>query len=403
MLKFLVIALIALLVIIMLFVALIFFLRRQYGRSTKITSENGIQENAFVKLGRLQQFISIRGQNTSNPVILILHGGPGSPISLVGYHWQTGLESYYTLVNWEQRGCGRTYFENLAKKTKSKTVTKTTTESTSKTILETASKSAPNSSSASVLPNPPPDYDPAKDLSLDLLLGDLDELVDYLRERFGQEKIIIMGHSWGTVLGSMYVQRHPEKAASYIGVGQAVDMPAADLLAKNTAVLRAEAKGDLRYIDKVTAQYDIVASAKASDMDNFMKMRSLTSKYLVCSGAMPDWKMIWTGIISPDMSFRDLRWQLIPMTNIKKYFELQAPLMPILFDFNIYETGSKYEIPVYLISGDGDWITPYPLVRKFAKTLTAPKKEMILLENTGHNPFLDNPKAFCKAVRKVLK
>jgi pimeloyl-ACP methyl ester carboxylesterase len=124
MLKFLVIALIALLVIILLFVALIFFLRRQYGRSTKITSENGIQENTFIKLGGMKQFVSIRGKNTANPVILILHGGPGSPISLVGYHWQTGLELDYTLVNWEQRGCGRTYFENLGKKSKSKTSSK---------------------------------------------------------------------------------------------------------------------------------------------------------------------------------------------------------------------------------------------------------------------------------------
>ena len=119
---------------------------------------------------------------------------------------------------------------------------------------------------------------------------------------------------------------------------------------------------------------------------------------------MPAWQMIWTGITAPDISMRDLRWQLLSMLRVKKFFELQAPLLPFLFEFNIYNaSGTKYDVPVFFLSGDGDWITPYPLVRKYAKVVTAPKKDMILIENTGHSPFLDNPAAFCKAVRKVLK
>ena len=357
--------LIGMLLLILLVIAVTMFVKRQNTKLTRITSEEGIQEAIYIKLGGISQYINIRGENTGNPVILVLHGGPGGAMSFVGYHWQTGLESDYTLVNWDQRGCGRTYYENLP------------------------SRSLPLQ---------------APDLSKDLLLTDLDELVDYLKERFDQEKIIIMGHSWGTILGSQYVLAHPDKAAAYIAVGQAVDMPAGEALAKDTAILRAEVKGNQNYIDKLTALYDIVAPAKGSDMKNFVKMRGMTSKYLLCKESMPAWLMIWTGITAPEISMRDLRWQLLSMMNAKKFFELQAPLLPFLFEFNIYNaSGTKYDVPVFFLSGDGDWITPYPIVRKYAKVVTAPKKDMILIENTGHSPFLDNPQAFCKAVRKALK
>ena len=380
--------LVSLLLLILLAAAVTIIMKFQNTRMTKITSKTGIQEGAYVSIGGIRQFVTIRGENTANPVILVLHGGPGGAMSFIGYHWQTGLESDYTLVNWDQRGCGRTYYENLT----SKSVTR---------AAPVSADAAPESAAAS---NPDAAANPAPLLSKELLLSDLDELVDYLRERFGQEKIIIMGHSWGTILGSQYVLAHPEKSAAYIGVGQAVDMPAAEILAKDTAILRAEAKGDLRYIDKLNALYDITAPAKGTDMKNFIKMRGMTSKYLICKGSMPSWLMIWTGLTSPEMSMRDFRWQMLSMLNVKKYFMLQAPLLQELFDFNIYtESGTRYEVPAFFLSGDGDWITPYPLVRKYAKAVTAPKMDMILIENTGHSPFIDNPPLFCKAVRKVLK
>lgn len=387
--------LISLLLLIILFLAVTFFIRYQNKIKSKIKTEKGIQESTFIKLGGINQFINIRGENTGNPVILVLHGGPGSPISFLGYHWQTGLESDYTLVNWDQRGCGRTFYENPVPKAKSSAESESAAKSTNESAVKT--ESAPQTAAPVQVP------EPAKELSADLLLADIDELVDYLKERFGQEKIIIMGHSWGTVLGSKYVMAHPEKAAAYIGVGQAVDMPAGEALAKDTAVLRAEADGKQKYIEKLNELYNHVAVAKETDMKSFSKMRGMTSKYLVSSGAMHGLQMIMTGLTSPDMSMRDLRWQLLAMLNTKQLFALEAPLLPAIFNFNIYEAGTKYEIPAYFISGDGDWITPYPLVRKYAKTVTAPKKDMILIENTGHSPFIDNPKAFCKAVRKVLK
>jgi len=373
MIEFLEIVLLIILLLAAAAVVVIFIMRRRNAKRTRITSEHGIQESTCIKFGGINQYIHIRGENTGNPVILFLHGGPGGAMSFVGYHWQTALEPDYTIVNWDQRGCGRTFYGNPAPKNERKS---------------SSGNPAPVSS---------------RELSAELLLRDIDELVEYLKERFGQEKIILMGHSWGTILGSMYSQSHPEKLAAYIGVGQAVNMESGEALAKETAILRAESRKNLKYIDKLSALYDIFFSARGADMKNFIKMRSLTSRYLLCKGGMRGWKMAWTGLTSPDISFRDLRWQILSITRKQKFFALQAPLLPYLFDFNLYAFGTGYEIPVSFISGDGDWITPYPLVRKYAKSVKAPKKDMILLENTGHTPFLDNPKEFCTAVRKVLK
>lgn len=363
--------LVILLALIVLFAAAILVTRHLNGNRTRITSAGGISESTYVKLGGISQFINIRGQNANNPVILFLHGGPGGAVSFIGYYWQGLLEKDYTIVHWDQRGCGRTYYENFVR----------------------AKKAGSVSADGSPAPS---------ELSKGLLLSDLDELVDYLRDRMGQDKITIMGHSWGTVLGSEYVRMHSSKTAAYIGVGQAVDMPGGETLVRETTILRAEYKGKKKDIKRLNALYDIF-STEETNMKNFMKIRSLTSRYLTCQGAMPGWKMIWTGITSPDMTSRDFRWQMLAMINRKKYFDLQAPLRSDLFTFNLYAFDMEYELPMFFISGDGDWITPYPLVRKYAKSVKAPRKEMVLIENTGHNPYLDNPEAFCKAVRKVLK
>ncbi|MBP3041258.1 alpha/beta hydrolase [Bacillaceae bacterium Marseille-Q3522] len=292
------------------------------------------------------------------PIILFLHGGPGSPVSSAAYYYQTKLESDYTIVNWDQRGSGRTYYEN-------------------------------------------PNLHIETELSAEILLRDIDDLIGYLTERFGQNKVIIIGTSWGTILGSHYTLEHPEKVSAYIGVGQTVDTMAGEALAKETAMKRATANGDKAYIENLSALFNKFSSSKESDMISFVKMRGLISQYLSYDGEMSGLQIFWTGIISPDLSLRDISWQALNM-NLKKHFQLQTPLLPYLFDFNLYESDTKYEVPVYFISEDNDWITPYPLVEEYYQTVEAPDKEMILIENTGHATFLDDPAAFAEAVRRVL-
>lgn len=164
---------------------------------TRITAAQGVQENAYITLGSIEQYVQIRGEDRRNPVILWLHGGPGFPLTYMTGHYQTELEHDYTIAVWEQRGCGRTLYHN-------------------------------------------PD---ASNPTVDQLLSDLDELVDYLRKRFDRRTIILVGQSWGTVLATDYIHRHPRKIAAYIGVGQITDFLSGKILAAQQAEDRAHVKG----------------------------------------------------------------------------------------------------------------------------------------------------------------
>jgi pimeloyl-ACP methyl ester carboxylesterase len=353
---------IALAGIILLFLAVLLTTRTIKAAKYKIRTEKGIQESTYVELGGIKQYIQIRGEDINNPVIIFLHGGPGSPMAYVSYHYQTELESEYTIVNWDQRGSGRTYYAN-------------------------------------------PDMNMEEELSTDILLSDLNDLVDYLRERFGQDKAIIMGHSWGTVLGSMYAKEHPEKVSAYIGIGHAVDVKGGKIMAAYRAIEHAKAEGNEKDAAKLSAGLEKFAEAEnfsGLDVMNFAEMAALSLKNLPYEGKMSAIKQMWLGLSSPYVSLNDLRW-FIMLMDIKKTFKLEAPVMEeLLYNFDVNKQSKEFKVPVYFISGDNDWTTPTPMVKEYYKSIEAPDKDMIIIKNAGHSPFIENPDDFCKAVKTLL-
>ena len=148
--------------------------------------KNGIDEAQYIMLGGQEQYILMRGENVNNPVIIYLHGGPSSPDGYVTYGFSDYLVDDYTVISWDQRGCGRTYIHNR---------------------------------------NVDVNNDTA---SFEQALVDLDQLVDYARTRFHQDKVIILGHSYGTILGSVYSHKYPEKVDTYIGAAQVIQAPNSD-------------------------------------------------------------------------------------------------------------------------------------------------------------------------------
>ena len=132
---------------------------------------HGVDEQSYITLGGQKQYVLMTGKDVTNPAIIYLHGGPAAPDTMVMYTFADLLMDDYTLVGWDQRGAGRTYYRNRSADPESSTAT------------------------------------------FERALQDVDELVDYARERFAQEKVIIMGHSYGTILGSQYVLTHPEKVS----------------------------------------------------------------------------------------------------------------------------------------------------------------------------------------------
>src|SRR5215471_7157154 len=139
-----------------------------------------IAESGYVRLGGLEQWVMIRGENVANPVLVVLHGGPGfSDTAFVRYHTPE-LEKSFTVVYWDQRGTGRSYRSTI----------------------------------------------PRSSMTVAQFIADLDELVDFVRARLVKDKVALLGHSWGSALGVLYVARFAEKVSVYVGVAQVGDWAA---------------------------------------------------------------------------------------------------------------------------------------------------------------------------------
>ena len=348
-----------LLSIVVILAATFFIARGVNAATSKIDLENGVQRTEFITLGGIEQYIQIRGEDRENPVIVFLHGGPGSTVGYMSCHWQGRLETDYTVVHWDQRGCANTYYRNKN----------------------------------------------AERPTLELLLSDLDELVDYVRTEFDEEKVVIIGHSWGSVLGSLYVGEHPEKVSHYVSIGQVVDTMRGEELAMLEAVRLATEAGHLDTAVEIRESFDRVMAMPELDIAEFFQLRSLTTAELPSGNALSQSELTLMCLFSPDTTLADFRWFNLASADFDTYFYSNAQLAAVLFldgGISIYEHITEFEVPVTFISGDCDWITPYTEVERYYNDITAPQKEYILLENLGHSPYLDNPELFTQALLYAL-
>lgn len=314
--------------------------------------DKGVNEGVYVTLGGQEQYLLIQGEDTTNPVIIWLHGGPSSPDTFVNYIFQKHLVEDYTIINWDQRGCGRTYFHNADEDASNETV------------------------------------------SFEQAQTDLNDLVDYVCNRFNTEKVIIVGHSYGTMLGSQYVLNHPEKISAYIGVGQVVTIES-DIYSYEDALEKATAMGD--DTQEMEAAYHKYMEDKS--LISMMDLRNYTSKYHV---AEKSGNTIWGGITSPYMGIDDVRWFFKQAGNFEEYFALNEQLFDYLINADVREYGLEYQVPVGLITGSDDWTTPSKYAEDYYNIINAPEKQFALVEGCGHSPQYDSPEEFCRVLKNML-
>ena len=131
------------------------------------------------EIGGVKQMLWFRGVDTSKPALILLHGGPGASESALFRHYNSELEKYFLVVYWDQRGAGRSFYADI-----------------------------------------PPDS-----MNISQFVSDLDEVVTIVKKRFNKKQVVLLGHSWGTVIGALYAYEHPENVAAYVGVGQIANMP----------------------------------------------------------------------------------------------------------------------------------------------------------------------------------
>ncbi|MEE0914585.1 MAG: alpha/beta hydrolase [Ruminococcus sp.] len=356
--KIMLILLIIITAVIVLAVLSVFVSRLINSNKNKIDTQNGIQESTYIDIDGMKQYIQIRGENTENPVMIFIHGGPASPMGYVSAYYQRELESQLTIINYDQRGCGRTYYAN--------------------------------------------DCDTNADI--DLLVDDLNSIVEYAKERFGKDNVIIAGHSWGTVIGSIYVQEHPENVSCYIGISQVTNLYENKLNAARTALEKDEIKGteDEQKLTELIKRMSQVKKYDDMSIDDLSQLVSITSKYIACEGEMSGLSQMITGITSPDMNFDDVKWFMSQM-DTEKFFSQNREIMEYaFFGFDIDTLSKAYDVPVYYLAGKSDYAVCQKDVEAYYENIEAPDKDFYWLENTGHSMFMDNPKLYCDTIKVIL-
>ncbi len=315
---------------------------------------DGVDEQSYITLGGMEQYVLMTGRDVKNPVIIYLHGGPASPDTFCTYSFADELTEDYTFVCWDQRGCGRTYYRNSGTDPENSTV------------------------------------------SFQQALEDLDELVDYARQRFGQEQVILMGHSYGTILGSSYVQEHPEKVSAYIAVAQVLS---ADRMEKeNYEAAMAAAKEAGQSTNALEEAYN--AFLAKGNLTNRMALRREIAKFR--PAARMD-STFWFALTSPYFGMDDLNWFFRQVGDYEEFSRLNQDLFDVTFSFDVDTLKQEYEMPVYFISGDADWVCPVDSIRAYKDRITAPKKELVTIAGCGHNVQYTDPEEFAEQVKQILK
>ena len=326
------------------------------GSHYRIDTPDGIQEDAYVEIGGIEQFMQIRSEDLNNPVVLWLHGGPGFPLTYMNYYYQGELEKDFTVACLEQRGCGRTYYKNTH----------------------------------------------AANASPDDLLSDIHEAVEVLKKRFHKEKVIIMAQSWGTVIGMKYTEQHPENVAAYIGVGQVTQFAKGKVYSARKAADLAERQGNTRDAEKLrelAAAFEQVSDIQNVNIKDLEEMIITSGSYLKAAGEMSGLKQMTTALTSPHFNLNDARWFLFA-SSTKNIIDSQTELIDYMYiGFDLNKIRLSENVPVLFVQGDCDYITPTDMVKEYCESADSDSVRIVTIPDTGHTPFLDNPAAFCEAVK----
>ena len=326
------------------------------GSHYRIDTPDGIQEDAYVEIGGIEQFMQIRGDDLNNPVVLWLHGGPGFPLTYMNWYYQGELEKDFTVACLEQRGCGRTYFKNGN----------------------------------------------AANASPDEMLSDIHEAVEYLKKRFHKDKVVIMGQSWGTVIGIKYTELHPENVAAYVGVGQVTQFAKGKIYSARKAADLAEKQGntgDAERLRELAKAFEKITDIENVSIKDLKEIILTSGKYLKSEGEMSGMKQITTALTSPHFNLNDAKWFLFA-SDTKNIIDSQTELIDYMyFGFDLSEIRLPENVPVLFVQGDCDYITPTDMVKAYCASVNSDTVRMVIIPDAGHTPFLDHPAAFCEAVK----
>ena len=343
-LKFFLLSLLALLVLVSSGLLYRMYEQNRVSVSSKINTAGGIDLLGNVMLGGEEQWVLIRGKKQTNPVLLYLHGGPGSFVIPRARDFGKLLEDDFVVVYWDQRGSGKSYRSGV----------------------------------------------PVNSMNLDQFISDTRELVDVLKQRFNVPKIYLVGNSRGAALGAIAVERYPELFYAYVGTGQLVNTVQAETISYDFTLNEAKATKNREAIRELTDM-----GPPPWDYDTMNKQRKWLRRF---GGTIYKDKESANSFLSDFMGKMLLSPEYSLMEIVENSMDPNFAVRNLWDDIagiDLFEQVPRIEVPVYFIAGQHDYNTPSELVEAYYNQLDAPKgKHFISFENAAHMPEFENPERF---------
>jgi len=324
-----------------------------YEKPLKNTGENntaGKIMKKYIKINGTRQGMIIETLNQGNPILLFLHGGPGFPAYPIIKAHGLKLEKYFDVCYWDQRGTGMSYDVNEAK-----------------------------------IP-----------LTLEQLVDDTIQVVHYLKKTYTQDKLYLLGHSWGSILGSLAASKHPELFHAYIGIGQIGSALESEKEAYDFILNNAKNKGDSR-AQKQIESVQVDAS--------YYKNRSygeMKSKYVNAygggfkRGGYSNIETLKHILACPNYSFKE-KINILRGSN----YAWQS-LGGSIAALDLVKLVPSLELPVFILHGEHDYTTTWSQANRFYESVSAPFKKMYTFSNSAHSPFVEEPERFYEIIENEI-
>jgi pimeloyl-ACP methyl ester carboxylesterase len=304
-----------------------------------------------VRINGLDQKMIIRGRDTTKPVLLYLHGGPGSPEFPFVRQFNSGIEDLFVVCYWDQRGSGLSYSDNIAPET----------------------------------------------MTLSQFIEDTREVSKYLIKNFKRDKIFLLGHSWGTVLGSFTAQKYPEYFYCLISVGQVARQGQSELLSYNYVLSKAKDLNDRKAINSLEKIGPPPYSDPAKGIDNMIKERKYVTKY----GGAIKYGNFYAEAVKALSSCRE--YSLMDKVNYIKGMRFTLNFFwDDIIKSDLFRDIPTQQIPVYIMQGTNDYQTAYSVAKEYFDTLKAPVKEFFTFDNSAHSPVFEEPEKFEEILKKII-
>ena len=299
-----------------------------------------------VTLGGVEQSITIRGRNAKAPILILLNGGPGMDATGMWRNYNAALEDHFIVIYWTQRGTGRSYTSDI----------------------------------------------PVKSMTLSQFVADLDQLVDIVKRRFGQEKVVLAGHSWGTNIGVAYAQAHPENVSAYVGIGQIANGAEGERRTYAFTLAEAKRRGNAEALADLNK-----IGPPPYPMDSLMIQRGWLEKF---GGAWHEPRSLFQLVLT-SYKASEMTWYDGVKFMAGQSFS-GAALKDEIGQFDWMGNATRFAVPVFIVAGRYDRNTDANLAHEYFEKIEAPVKQFKWFEQSAHSPPFEEPQAFNEFIIKEV-